>query len=161
MNRRIPSLAPFVLALVGCTSSAPPDPLLDGLAGAQRLELLALHPYPHERTEPLTPAADFHGYEILGRADATDAAERDALLALVRRGIAASDGSVAACFNPRHGLSFTKDGHVTDLVICFECLSLTIYVDGARADSRLTAATFAADVTAHFAAHGLVLHSDR
>jgi len=151
--------APVAVALAACTSSAPPDPLFDGLVGSQRMELFALHPFPHELTDPTPPADDFHGYRILGRAAVADLAERNTLVALVRRGVEASDGSVAACFNPRHGLSITKDGHVTDLVICFECLSMNVYVDGVRAEARLTADTFTADVTAHFTANGLVIHA--
>jgi hypothetical protein len=39
-------------------------------------------------------------------------------------------GVTAECFNPRHGLSITSDGHRYDFVLCYECQQIAIYRDG-------------------------------
>jgi hypothetical protein len=161
MKRLTTLLAPLPFVIAACTSSPPPDPLFDGLVGSQQMELFALHPDSREPTGQTPSAYAFHGYTVLGRAEVLDMPERDTLVGLVHRSVAASDRTVALCFDPRHGLRITKDGHTTDLVICFECFKMDVFVDGVRErERRLIAATFAADVTAHFTAHGLALHTD-
>ena len=58
--------------------------------------------------------------------------DKKAILAALRKGVADSDGMVAACFNPRHGIEATYEGKTVELVICFECLSISGWVDGER-----------------------------
>lgn len=44
----------------------------------------------------------------------------------MKQGIADSDGSISDCFWPRHAITTTKDGVVTDYIICFECYQTKI-----------------------------------
>ena len=49
-----------------------------------------------------------------------------------------SKGLVAGCFNPRHGIRATAGGKTVELVICYECLSMKVYVDGKAKRAVLT-----------------------
>jgi hypothetical protein len=40
------------------------------------------------------------------------------------------NGEIHNCFSPRHGLRVTWHDHIYDFVICYECKSMLIYVDG-------------------------------
>ena len=44
----------------------------------------------------------------------------------------------AACFNPRHGIRATHDGKTVDLVICFECFSLQVFLGDTKAGALTT-----------------------
>lgn len=104
------------------------DALLTFLEKAEQFELLSLNPSlnPKDRDEKLKD--DFHGFQILGKTTVKDAQTRKKLVAALKKGIADSNGDVALCFNPRHGIRFTHDGNTIDLVICYECLSVYVYV---------------------------------
>ncbi len=123
------------------------------------VELLALHPYPHEASGlPTGPQDDFHSYRILMRASLEPRDQRDELLAKVKQGIRASDGTVAAWFNPRHGLRYTRGDDVVDFVICYECLSVDIHGPGPSRDGRTTVKSVGQAVTAIFQDVGLQIH---
>jgi hypothetical protein len=128
------------------------------LAAPEALELFALLPFPSQGEEPLKPGEEaFHGYRILGRARVEDAGARAALLGLVRRGIDASDGAVAVCFLPRHGLRAERGGAAVDLVLCYECMQARVYGAGAEPGEIATASTVEPEVSAFFRAQGLEL----
>lgn len=79
-------------------------------------------------------------YAVLGRA-VMDPATRLRVVQALYDGMDDNDGTVAACFNPRHGLSATTAGPEpkrVDLVICFECYSFQAFVDGEHAANSLT-----------------------
>jgi hypothetical protein len=103
---------------------------------------------------------EFHGYGVLGQAPLRDQASRNELIATIERGIEASSGMVAACFNPRHGLSVTVNGSTWDLLICYECLSMQVYRDGEEQNGHLTAELVEPEVSAVYRAAGLVIHVD-
>ncbi len=63
----------------------------------------------------------FHGFMVFGKAEITAETEKAALLKAFARGIRESDGSVAHCFNPRHGLRLITNSSTNDFTICFEC----------------------------------------
>ncbi|MAW61564.1 MAG: hypothetical protein CMJ94_12105 [Planctomycetes bacterium] len=158
-------LLALVLALFGSACSGSPssstaqaDGVLAALAQPESVELVALHPYPHEIEEQDGPR--FHGYGILGQTELTDPEKAEALIALIEEGIEASDGRVAACFNPRHGLTVTTADAVWDFVICYECLSMQVYRDGERDEGHRTAESVEPQVTAIFLAAGLSMHRD-
>lgn len=96
------------------------------LDSAERFVLLSLDPtHPGLRSESAAPPTEtFHDYGVLGRTEIRSAEERTELLRALYKGIADSDGMVAACFNPRHGISASLGDETVDLVICFECLSI-------------------------------------
>jgi hypothetical protein len=106
------------------------------LDGAVTLEFYSLDPTPRKEK----PQDDFHGWKVLGKTVVKSKATRSQLLEALRQGIADNTGIAAACFNPRHGIRAKADGKTLDLVICFECLSIQIFLDDKRT-SVLTADT--------------------
>lgn len=164
-----PSLAVVFVAVLAAGSCdrkswnpnpvGPPVPtgVLAHLVTSERLELIALHPSPRDFTS-LDGLELFHGYPVLGRAELTELRDRDAVLFMIEGGIEDSDGRVADCFKPRHGLSITKNGVTTDLVICFECHQIEVFEDGVEVPGHLTSARFAMHVTHSYTSHGLTVH---
>lgn len=73
------------------------------------------------------PTELFHNFGVLGKAAILSSTDRAELVSALRKGIADSDGSVAACFNPRHGIIARRGKETTELLICFECQSLRVY----------------------------------
>lgn len=156
----------LVAALAACVPSPAehgPVGVLAHLVDADAMTVHALHPYEHEYmdggefADQAETVERFCEQPILGTATVDDAATRDLLLRLVERGIAASDGSVAACFDPRHGISVEKDGVTTDFLICFECLSMDVFVDGVEGKGHLTSNAVEPDVSAIFGDLGLTI----
>ncbi len=102
------------------------------LETGDQFTLLTLDPVPISRREPLGPEVkdSFHGYEVLGRMKVSDQADRDALIRALYQGISdfyQDPGAVAACFDPRHGITVASANKKLDLVICFECAHMHIY----------------------------------
>jgi hypothetical protein len=89
------------------------------LNDADRYELLSLYPY---LSKP-----DYYNHEILGRTVITDVAVRDRLNHTFQAGVRQSDGTIMACFYPRHGIRVTHAGVTTDFVICFECRQVQVW----------------------------------
>ena len=100
--------------------------------------LLAIDPDQRRTAADSTnrPAEEFHGFGVLGKAELRDPRDRAELVASLRQGIADSDGKVAACFNPRHGIIARRGNESVELLICFECLSLQIF--GTETNELLT-----------------------
>lgn len=153
MFRRI---AFFVVAFVVLSSACTPKPQLPPgtkavLEAANDLELLSLDPMPLERvadseidSEPLEtetaetePVESLHGFRVLGSTQVEDPTLRYNLLTSFEQGFEDHDGSVAACFNPRHALRMTVDEKLHEFVICFECRQVKHYVDGAVTENLL------------------------
>jgi hypothetical protein len=74
----------------------------------------------------------FHSFPVLGKTDIASTADRRAILAAVKKGIAKSNGREYKCFWPRHGLTLVQNGRHIEFVICFECAQLDEYTDGQR-----------------------------
>jgi len=91
---------------------------------AEQLELYSLEPMPGQEKAP----DGFHGWKVLGKTEVKQADTRKKILSALNRGIAENTGKVAACFRPRHGIRASHEGKSVDLVICFECYSLRVYV---------------------------------
>jgi hypothetical protein len=141
-----------------------PVSVLRALRDPESFELLALDPLQIEargKGAAAVPAErEFHGYEILGHAPLNEPKARKKLVGLVLRGVQESDGKVAACFNPRHGIRLVKEGRVVDFLICYECLSMTIHggdVDRKEPVGVLTASTVEPEVTRIYTAVGLTI----
>ena len=140
--------------------SAVPGPAHAILAAATSLEIISLYPYDHDlEAQGLVDAPKFFYYAELGRATLTDPAKLLAVVEAVYGGINDSDGMVAACFNPRHGIHAEVDGKPVDFVICFECLSMHIHVEGERNPARTTEAPGAL-LTKIWEEAGLTLQKD-
>lgn len=122
-------LALLLLPAVACAEPVPSD-LRKLLDKAEAVELISLDP-------SVDGAKDgFHGYKVMGSVK-LETKERAKLLAAFYKGIADSDGVVAACFIPRHGLRAMADGKTVEVVICYQCLSMKVYIGG-KAESALT-----------------------
>jgi hypothetical protein len=93
------------------------------LERADQFQLLSLEPGFQRESKP----DDFHGYKVLGDTPIRDAETRKRIVAAFEKGIAENSGMIAACFNPRHGISATRNGQQADFVICFECAQFHVY----------------------------------
>jgi hypothetical protein len=128
------------------TAGAEPEPAKNELPPAVQavldkastVELLSLDPAGIAKTDDVPEKDRFHGYRVLGRTTLKDADPRKAVLAALDKGIKDSDGKVARCFNPRHGIRASADGKSVDLVICFECLQIQAYQGEVRNGGALT-----------------------
>ena len=122
------SAAWLTLIVSGCEEKIPSD-AREALLSAEDFFYFSVDP---NRLENIPPDEALHGWKILGKASIEDKGTRTKLIGALRKGIEANDGKVAACFNPRHAIRVTHDGKTYDFVICFECFSISYYIDGAR-----------------------------
>jgi hypothetical protein len=104
------------------------------LSRAQELEVLSLDPQVLNKP----PADAYHGWRVLGRTAVRDAGRTRELLDAISKGIQESDGRVAMCFEPRHGIRARAGDATVDLVICFACYQMEAYVNGARVGNAAT-----------------------
>ena len=74
------------------------------------------------------------GYPIRGRAVVSGKKEIEEIVRSLIAGIRESDGTVAACFIPHHGLTIEHGEKKIDLVICFTCFEGLAF--GAYASSQ-------------------------
>lgn len=153
----------LLLTLAGCGTPkayqlAPS--VVDCLRAATRIELLALDPQPVDRGGVAGALGAWHGYPVLDRAELADPARRRQLVDLVIRGVEQHRDTVAACFNPRHGLVASAGDRRVELVICYECLSLSVHATGLGAGAEGPAWTtdaVEADVSRIYRDAGLTL----
>ena len=118
-----------VLAVAGCgqtsstaTNATMPTP--------DELTLYAIDGLVNEPTSFVTDAQHFRGYRILGKIEIADRTARAEIMKAIRDGISESDGTVAACFWPRHGVHAVTQGKAVDYVICYECLQVYVFAPG-------------------------------
>jgi hypothetical protein len=145
-----------ILAFCSCgTNSASrskiPDDVNAALEKAESFELFSLDPdeIPADSADssesgPSSAKKDEQRFQIwpaLGSTTITDKAQREKLIAALQKGVAENDGMAAACFNPRHGIRVKHAGKVYDVVICFECMSASTYVDNVRRKGFLVTRT--------------------
>lgn len=141
MKRKI-GLAFLVLALVlgvlffihnTTEANALPPDVEQIFKKADKLTLISLEPSPGYKG-----AKAFHGYEMLGQITVDKEKEREKLIGAFFKGISENKGLVAGCFIPRHGLRASHNGKTVEVVICFQCMSMLVYMDGKQAKSILT-----------------------
>ena len=75
---------------------------------------------------------------VLGKVDVPDKADRRKLLAAMQRGIDESDGSAAACFEPRHAMRIQSGTDSITYVICFACSRIVVHYGSGETESKLT-----------------------
>lgn len=162
------SVVALALVVLGCVTfrnsveDKLPTSVIRTLRFPDSLEILALDPTSSKERGTVLPAErDFHGYAILGHAPLNDEATRSELVELVLRGVQESDGRVAACFNPRHGIRAVKDGKVLDMLICYECLQIELHCAALEEEKGrlgvLTSSSVEPEVSRLFEAAGLEL----
>jgi hypothetical protein len=89
------------------------------------VELYSLDPARRDDPE----SGSWLGFGLLGRVRLDGEAAQRATSELLRA-VDDSDGTVAMCFEPRHALRAQSGGHVYDFLLCYECLSMNVFVDG-------------------------------
>ena len=94
------------------------------LEKATEWELYSLDP--EHQKDP--PKDGFHGWKVLGKTTVKDADTRKTLLAALDKGAKDNDGTVARCFDPRHGIRVKAGDQTIDLVICFECYQVKTFM---------------------------------
>ena len=105
---------------------------------AEQIELYSLDP----AGGPLKKDAEkngFHGWKVLGKTKLADAKTSKKVMAAIYKGIPEGFGP-AGCFHPRHGIRATLKDKTVDLVICFECMSMTVY-NGEKGEIVYTSAS--------------------
>ncbi len=104
-----------------------------GSAASARVEVpdrLTLYSIDGRDLPPAVPrpaGETFHDYPVLGKVVVEDPGRRQALIDAFNAGIARSNGELAKCFWPRHGIRAETGGATVDYVICFECLQFVTH----------------------------------
>ncbi len=86
--------------------------------------------YSLEPSEKEGKGDTLRGWKVLGKTALEDVKSRTKLLAEFAKAIAAPHEGGAKCFEPRHALRAVHDGKSAELIICFECRWVSVYVDG-------------------------------
>jgi hypothetical protein len=128
------ALAVAVVLLAGpSTQSADePDKAMDKVKAvldkAESVEIYSLEP---DKEKDATKES-FRGWKVLGKTAVKDDAKKQLVEALTK-GLAEKPAG-ARCFIPRHGVRAIDPANNTpvDLVICFECSWVHVYVDKAQ-----------------------------
>lgn len=122
---RMTALGLAFLLVAACSSETDrlPAEVRAVIDGAESFELISVHPMPlrDEGSDRV-----FRRHPVLGRATADEGVAAE-VRALLYRGINASDGTVAACFNPRHAFRAKRGDRTVDVLICYECLTIEIW----------------------------------
>jgi hypothetical protein len=113
-----------VAANVRAADNKLPAEAVEILTKPDQFELLSLDPAPDKMD---TTKEGFHDYKVLGKTQVKDADTRKELFTSLTKGMEKVE-TVAACFNPRHGIRATRDGKTVELVICFECHQLLVFL---------------------------------
>ena len=104
-----------------------------GLSESDQMILYSLDP--ENRTDNLEKRPLFQGYPILGEFQVVSADDRRIIAQTVEGSVSAWDGSYMMCFEPRHGIRITKGSQRFELLVCFECQHIYVYV-GDQKDIR-------------------------
>jgi hypothetical protein len=112
-------------AQAGSKRTLPPD-VAKALHDAQRVELYSLEPW--FDPDAAKQEAMWHDFVLLGH---TTLSKEDSRIAVAEfeAAIEKSAGGSAACFDPRHAMSFVSAGHKYDILLCYECGGLAVYRD--------------------------------
>ena len=96
-------------------------------ASTVKMFLYSLDPHDSRRFEGKLPEnsnKSFHQFPILGSVEIAQTQEKTNLLGALAKGVRESDGFLANCFDPRHGLRVISKSATNDFVICFSCLQV-------------------------------------
>ena len=125
----------LIALVLGCGGHQSVAPSADAQMTLYSLDPKSDFPQPnHEKPKGET----FHRFDVLGKIENVDAAKRKELVAALDRAVANSDGNMAKCFEPRHGIRMKKGDSVSDYVICFECLQMAVHQNGSVVTKAIT-----------------------
>ena len=103
-----------------------PDLVHDAFRNVE-IEFLSLSP----KHPPDNPNAElFHGFEILGSMKIDDRSTRTKMIDSLDRAVGENEITTARCYWPRHGVRCKHNGDEIEIIVCFECAPLTIYLNG-------------------------------
>lgn len=75
---------------------------------------------------------EFHGYRILGTAELSLATSGQTAIDSLRKAVREGAPMSVECFFPHHGIRVEGGGHVTEILVCFECTNFAVFPDGPR-----------------------------
>lgn len=116
-------------SLTGCQTASLPEDVADAIEHGDVVELVSVDPAPLK-------GGNYYGWVELGRTAINSAETRAGIVDSLNDAINSSDGTVAGCFNPRHAVVAKHNGTAFDVIICFECMSLSIRKDGKTVGSH-------------------------
>jgi hypothetical protein len=122
----------FILA-ASAPSAAPlkqvwPEQVKDILSNTDELELISLDP----SKEGQYQVSNLFGWRILGKTKYKRSEDSGkALLSAWEKAIS-NEGRGAKCFWPRHAIHAEHNNKTVDLLLCFECQWVYVYLDGKR-----------------------------
>jgi hypothetical protein len=99
-----------------------PDPVENALASPNKITLYSLTPAGND----WKGTNSFHGYRVLGKV-MLEGEEAFQVANEFKQAVFRADGSMASCFNPRHGLQVADKTHTFDFVLCYECRQMEVY----------------------------------
>jgi hypothetical protein len=103
-----------------------PPAAMEALEGAEQMTLFSIDPGRFPTTPPGT--VRFHANIILGETVISNATQRRQISHELQRAVSASDGDIAMCFEPRHGLRVARAGKTYDFLICYQCKRVDTFV---------------------------------
>jgi hypothetical protein len=104
------------------------------LVNADELEFYSL--------EPLERASQgeqkLHGWKVVGKTTLTSPTQIEELLVALKEGLADPHKGGATCFDPRHAIRGSWEGRTVELLVCFECDWVYVYLDeGAKETAQV------------------------
>jgi hypothetical protein len=94
---------------------------------ADSFDLYSLEP---EQTKGQASAEKLHDWPVLGKTTVSDPRQKRALLQRLDAAVAEPGKGGSNCFMPRHAIRVDHYGDVVELLICFECGWVYVYVNG-------------------------------
>jgi hypothetical protein len=90
---------------------------------------------PQDKTQGGASTERFHDYPVLGKVEITERNQLHEIVKAIKKGLVPPILKILgenACFIPRHGIRVIDSGHTIDLILCFECKNIEVYLDGRR-----------------------------
>ena len=133
-NGTMAAMAAVMLLGCGVTGARPPFEQF-GLQDLQGLEITLMSidgdRYPTE--SPSIGADLLHGWTVLQRCPLDHHSQAPDVLGILDEAMARGYRGVPIdCFNPRHAIRISSVAWVKDFLICFQCRSYEVWVDGVR-----------------------------
>jgi hypothetical protein len=112
-----------------------PDEVVEALKSGVKFILFSLDPpiTVEAEKEKLKPEENHHGFKILGSTELVNLDTKTNAIASLTDAVRDYNGTGAGCFFPRHSLRvITSKGATYDLVTCFECYQIEVYLGEKR-----------------------------
>lgn len=117
----------LLLFLVACRERKAPVVILL----PEQMRLYSIKEDPHINNTWAEKAEKIEDFPLLGKLDITDPKGRQEIIDALNQDVAEGE-TIGKCFNPRHAVRAIHGSSQTDYIICFECSSMHVLVDGKR-----------------------------